>query len=110
MSIPFQRERQIGTLRTPDGERAYPIMFWRDYGVVMPAFATTNGHCGYTAQLIAGWLTHGYVLESDELTATDPRELFEQLKASYRRYMYEVTSEERVEAARQSVPLGLCGG
>lgn len=80
----------VGVFITPRNLR-HEILLWRNYGVVMPSYATTNGSVDRTALLLASWLRSGpkYRIESDVLTGYTADELRKQLSDAYWKFMFE---------------------
>ena len=52
----MSREKVIFELKSAHSGLTSRVVFWSDYGVVMPNLATTNGSFLDTAQLVYGWV------------------------------------------------------
>lgn len=89
-------EKVIFELKSTHTGLVSRVLFWADYGVVMPELATTNGSFRETAQLVYGWVgCKLYTIENLKIPIDLSSE--ESLRANLRRAYDEWTRELSAE-------------
>lgn len=84
----FANKAIINLLSTEGDFGPYPIQLVEDYGVVAPNLWTTNGSMGYTAGLVADYVSKNKFIAhsisiSDGVDYTSKQSIFDAIKAEY---------------------------